>query len=187
MQGSKDGVAMSHVVRVKAEMLAADTFAPFGEILSLSDQPPDFHGTTSVGWKAHYAGTGTPLIMTLSSRYVGMRCTTLERHLNVTQTFIPLGRVPAIIAVAPPTDRAATPAPEDVRAFIIDGSCGYVLKTGAWHSLDRYPLYPPSAEIVIITSHDTQHELETLDRPQWQLTQVVDYVADLGVTFEFDL
>lgn len=178
---------MGQVVRVKAELLVPEAFAPFGEVLCLRDQPPDFHGNTSVGWKASYDGSGSPLIMTLSSRYVGMRCTTLERHLNVTQTFIPLGRIPAIIAVAAPTDRAGMPAPEDVRAFIIDGSCGYVLRAGAWHSPDRFPLFPPSAEIVIITSHDTQHELETMNRTQWQLTQVVDYAAELGLTFEFEL
>ena len=178
---------MDHVIRIKAELLAPDSFAPFGEVLCLSDQPPDFLGTTSVGWKANYNASGAPLIMTLSSRYVGMRCTTLERHLNVTQTFIPLGRVPAIIAVASPTEGDATPAPEDVRAFIIDGSCGYVLKAGAWHSPDRYPLYPPSSEIVIITSHETQHELEALERPEWQFTQVMDYEAETGVTFEFVL
>lgn len=178
---------MNRVFHVRAEMLAPDTFLPFGQVLCLRDQPPDFHGTTSIGWKANYQGSGEPLIMTLSSRYVGMRCTTLERHLNVTQTFIPLGRVPSIIAVAAPTDRDATPAPEDVRAFIIDGSCGYVLMAGTWHSPDRYPLYPPSAEIVIITSHDTQHELETLDRTEWQFTQAIDYQAEIGVTFEFEL
>lgn len=178
---------MDHIVRVKVEMLAPDSFASFGEVLSLREQPPDFHGTTSIGWKASYEGSGSPSIMTLSSRYVGLRCTTLERHLNVTQTFIPLGRVPAIIAVAAPTAGTATPASEDVHAFLIDGSSGYVLKAGAWHSPDRYPLYPPSAEIVIITSHDTQYELETLDRAQWQFTQVVDYATDQGVTFEFEL
>ena len=178
---------MERAVRVKVEMLEAEAFAPFGEVLCFREQPPDFVGTTSLGWKAHYEGSGSPLIMTLSSRYVGMRCATLERHLNVTQTFVPLGRVPAIIAVAAPTEGAATPAPEDVRAFLIDGSSGYVLKAGAWHSPDRFPLYPPSAEIVIITSHDTQHELETLDRADWQNTQVVDFSTELGLTFEFEL
>lgn len=178
---------MDRVARVKVEPLTPNTFAPFGEVLCLRDQPPDFHGTTSVGWKADYQASGSTLIMTLSSRYVGLRCTTLERHLNVTQTFIPLSSVPAIIAVAAPTDGVATPAPEQVHAFVIDGSAGYVLKAGAWHSPDRYPLYPPSAEIVIITSHDTQHDLETRDRTQWQLTQVVDYHAEHGLTFEFEL
>ncbi len=178
---------MDRIVRIKAELLAPEVFAPFGEVLGLSQRSPDFVGNTSVGWKASYEATGLPLIMTLSSRYVGMRCTTLERHLNVTQTFIPLGGVPAIIAVAAPTEGDATPAPDDVRAFIIDGSCGYVLKAGAWHSPDRYPLFPPSSEIVIVTSHDTQHDLETRERADWQLTQVVDYHAELGLTFEFEL
>jgi ureidoglycolate lyase len=178
---------MERVVRVKVEMLTPEAFAPFGEVLCRGEQPPGFVGTTSVGWKASYEGSGAPLIMTLSSRYVGLRCTTLERHLNVTQTFVPLGRVPAIIAVAAPTGETATPAPEEVHAFLIDGSAGYVLKAGAWHSPDRYPLYPPSAEIVIITSLDTQHELETRDRADWQLTQVVDFHADRALTFEFEL
>jgi len=178
---------MERVVRVKVELLESEAFSPFGELLCLRQQPPDFVGTTSHGWKADYQASGSTLIMTLSSRYVGLRCATLERHLNVTQTFVPLGRVPSIIAVAAPTGGAATPAPEDVRAFLIDGSSGYVLKAGAWHSPDRYPLYPPSAEIVIITSHDTQHELETLDRSEWQNTQVVDFAFEFGLTLEFEL
>jgi ureidoglycolate lyase len=168
-------------------MLGPDAFAPFGEVLCLKDRRPDFHGTTSVGWKANYDGSGAPLIMTLSSRYSGMRCTRLERHLNVTQTFIPLGKVPSIVAVAAPTAGAETPAPEDVHAFLIDGTAGYVLHAGSWHSLDRYPLYPPSAEIVIITSQDTQHELETLEPAHWKHTQVVDFTAERGVTLEFAL
>jgi ureidoglycolate lyase len=174
-------------VRVRAELLTPEAFAPYGDVLSLRDRAPDFHGTTSVGWKARFEGSGPALIMTLSSRYVGLRCASLERHLNVTQTFIPLGRVPAIVAVAAPTDGPAIPETVDVRAFILDGSAGYVLKAGAWHSPDRYPLYPPSAEIVIITSHETQVELETMDRSRWRHTQVVDFATEHGVTFEFEL
>jgi ureidoglycolate hydrolase len=110
----------------------------------------------------------------------------LERHHNVTQTFVPLGRSPAIVAVAAPTasDPDAIPAPEDVHAFLLDGSRGYVLQKGAWHSLDRYPLEPPSAEIIIITSRHTQRELETVAPAEWHLTQQIDYAARFGVTFE---
>ncbi len=177
----------TRVIRVKVKMLDAASFAPFGHVLSRSDQPPDFQGLTSVGWKAQFDGSGSPLIMTLSSRYVGMRCSKLERHQNVTQTFIPLGRVPSIVAVAAPTDGDTTPAPDDVHAFLLDGSSGYVLKAGTWHSLDRYPLYPPSAEIVIVTSLDTQYELESLDRSEWRWTQEVDFAIERGVTLEFEL
>ena len=54
---------------------------------------------------------GAPLFMTLVSRFSGMRFTWLERHFGVTQTFVPLGAVPALVAVAAPTD------PEDPEAI----------------------------------------------------------------------
>ena len=180
---------MARLVQIKVELLTAEAFRPFGELLSTAARPADFNGLNSDGWKAAFAATAPPLIMTLSSRYSGMRFGRLERHLNVTQTFIPLGRIPAVVAVAAPTgdEPTAIPAPEDVRAFLLDGSAGYVLKRGTWHSLDRFPLYPPSAEIVIITSQDTQQELEHAPRETWRLTQEVDYTARFGVTFELTL
>jgi ureidoglycolate lyase len=178
---------MTRVVPVKVELLTAEAFAPFGEVMSAESREPDFHGLSSVGWKLPFSATAEPLIMTLSSRYTGMRFTKLERHLNVTQTFIPLGRVPSVIAVAAPTAGDRIPEPEDVHAFILDGTAGYSLKKGAWHTLDRYPLYPPSAEIVIISSRDTQQELETAPRGTWRLTNEVDYVEQMGVTFELEL
>ena len=180
---------MERTVRVKVEPLSEEAFQPFGEVLGPKVRPADYQGVNSVGWKAGFESSSAPVVMVLSSRYAGLCFSRLERHLNVTQTFIPLGRVPAIVAVAAPTaeDRGAVPAPEDVRAFLLDGTAGYALKRGAWHSLDRYPLHPPSAEIVIITSRDTQEELETVEREQRRLTQEVDYAARFGVTFELQL
>jgi ureidoglycolate lyase len=178
---------MSDVIHLAVELLSQEAFAPFGDVLAIPNRDPDFSGISSTGWKAHFESRGPVEIMLFSSRYAGLRFSTLERHLAVTQTFIPLGRVPSIVAVSAPTPEMEVPAPEQVRAFLLDGSAGYVLKRGTWHSPDRYPLYPPSAEIVIITSQETQHELETVERAQWQLTQVVDYATTSGVTFAFDL
>jgi ureidoglycolate hydrolase len=92
-----------------------------------------------------------------------------------------------VVAVAAPTEGERLPEPDEVRAFLLDGSAGYILKRGTWHSLDRFPLRPPSAEIVIITARETQRELETLPPEQWRLTQQVDYEAAFGVTFELEL
>jgi ureidoglycolate lyase len=175
---------MSRIIRVSVEPLTEDAFRPFGELLSVKDRSPDFQGVSSAGWKAAFDATATPVIMLLSSQYVGMQFNLLEHHKNVTQTFIPLGGSPAIIAVAAPTTEGTIPAPEDVRAFLLDGSAGYVLHKGTWHSLDRYPLRPPSSEIVIITSQDTQQELETVEQEHWRLTRQVDYQAEYGVMFE---
>ena len=175
---------MSRIVSIPVEPLTEEAFSPYGELLSVKDRPADFQGVSSVGWKAGFESTASPAIMLLSSRYVGMQFNLLERHFNVTQTFIPLGGVPSIVAVAAPTPGDEVPQPESLRAFLIDGSAGYVLHKGTWHSLDRYPLRPPSAEIVIITSQDTQQELETVEQHGWKLTQQVDYEAEYGVIFE---
>lgn len=179
---------MGRTVQINVEPLTEAAFRPFGQLISASDRSPDFEGVSSDGWKAHFEADGPTLVMLLSSRNEGLRFTRLERHFGVTQTFIPLGQVPAVVAVAAPTaadDPAAIPAPEDVHGFLIDGSAGYVLKRGTWHSLDRYPLSEQASQIVIITDHRTQDEIEHAPRDQWHLTQDVDYATRFGVTFEF--
>ncbi len=181
---------MGQIVNVKAELMTEESFRPFGALLAPRADEADFHGLRSEGWKTPFEIDGSPLCMTLVSRFGGMRFSWLERHFGVTQSFVPLGSVPALVAVAAPTDPedpVATPAPEDVRAFVVDGSCGYVLKRGTWHSLDRYPLYPAEFRIVIISSQETQVELETADPADWRLTQQVDFEARFGITFQLEV
>jgi ureidoglycolate hydrolase len=178
---------MERTVKVKVEPLTEAAFRPFGQLISLSDRPPDIEGVNSDSWKSSFEADGPTLVMLISSRNEGLRFTRLERHLGVTQTFIPLGQVPAVIAVAAPTttdNPAAIPAPEDVHGFLIDGSAGYLLKRGTWHSLDRYPLSEQASQIVIITDHRTQKEIEHTPLDQWHLTQNVDYATRFGITFE---
>jgi ureidoglycolate hydrolase len=179
---------MGRTVQISVEPLTEAAFRPFGQVISTSDRPPDFVGVKSNGWKAVFEVDGPPLVMLLSSRSEGLRFSRLERHFGVTQTFIPLGQVPAVVAVAAPTaadNPDAIPAPEDVRGFLIDGSAGYVLHRGTWHSLDRYPISDQPSQIVIISGHPTQEEIEHAPRDQWRLTQDVDYASRFGVTFEF--
>lgn len=178
---------MSLVHQVKIEPLTDEAFAPFGEVISAKERPPDFEtGSGTQGWAVDFS-SGRPLIMLLKTRFQGLRFSKLERHFNVTQTFLPLGGSPAVVAVAPPsTDRTAIPAPAAVRAFLLDGAQGYVLGHGTWHSLDRFPLYPPDTRWVIITDRETQEDLLAAYRGQggWALTQEADYAATLGLAFE---
>jgi ureidoglycolate hydrolase len=181
---------VAQIVRIPVTPLEAEAFRPFGELLSTQARPADFVGVNSAGWKAGFDISGSPLVMVFRSPYEGFRFTKLERHFGITQTFIPLGHAPAVVAVAAPTDSndpGAIPRPEDVRGFIVDGSVGYVLKRGTWHSLDRYPLVPPASEIVIITAHETQDELENVPRERRRLTHEIDYAAKYGIVFEFTL
>jgi ureidoglycolate hydrolase len=167
--------------------LIPEMFAPYGEVLAVGHGEPDFTGISSAGWRAHFESDSPPEVMVYRSRYSGPRFTTLERHHAVTQAFIPLAGVPALVAVAPPTDGDDPPDPSVVRGFILDGTAGYILQPGAWHSPDRYPLYPPHASVVIITDRATQAELERRPGGPWTRTQAVDYAIRFGVVFEFRL
>jgi ureidoglycolate lyase len=171
-------------VNLTARALTEGSFRPYGTLLAPGSEAPDFQGSSSVGWKAPFEVDDAPLVMVLMTRFSGLRFSRLERHFMVTQAFIPLGPTSALLAVAAPTESGVIPKPEDVRAFLIDGTCGYVLKRGTWHSLDRYPLRETEAQIVIITSHATQVELETETSAARRLTQEVDYEERFGVTFQ---
>ena len=184
---AREGWVLSRIQRVPVQLLTERAFQPYGEVLAPKEQPADFQGVNSIGWKVRFEIEDAPVIMTLCSSHKGFRFSKVERHFRVTQTFIPIGRVPSIVAVASPTDHSTLPLPEDVTAFVIDGSAGYSLHKGTWHSLDRYPLYPPSSQVVIITSRKTQTEIETADRNDWALTQEVDYEAQFGIIFELSL
>jgi ureidoglycolate lyase len=117
---------MGRVVQVPVAPLTEEGFRPFGELIRADDRAADFHGVSTEGWKTAIEVDGPPMMMFLRNRGEGLRFTRLERHVGVTQTFIPIGSVPVVVAVAAPTDPdpAAIPAPEDVRDFLIDGSAG---------------------------------------------------------------
>jgi ureidoglycolate hydrolase len=116
---------------VPVTLLTEEAFRPFGELLAPKHRQADFQGINSVGWKAHFGIDDVPVIMTLLTTYKKPQFTRMERHFAVSQTFIPLGRIPSVVAVAAPTDRATVPSPQDVIAFVIDGLMGYICQASA--------------------------------------------------------
>ena len=182
---------MTRIVHLAPEPLTEVSFKPFGQVIEEKDRPPDFRGEKgTLRWNVEFQG-GRPQLGFIKTPYQGLAFTKLERHFRLSQTFIPLGGAPAVVAVAAPTspdDREAIPRPEDVRAFLIDGSKGYVLAPGTWHSLDRFPLAPPDTRFVMITDHETADDLSAAyaGRGGWQVTQEVDFAARFGVRFEIE-
>lgn len=175
------------LVRLPVEPLTSEAFAPFGEVLAAGEREPDFTGINSVGWRSRFASDSPAEVMFYRSQPSGLRFQMLERHHYVTQGFVPLGEHRSVIAVAAPTSDDAEPAPEDLRAFLLDGSAGYLLHAGTWHVLDRFPLGNNPVDVVIITDHATQAELEGNPQGPWTRTEAVDYAERFGVVFEFDL
>jgi ureidoglycolate hydrolase len=180
---------MTRIVRIAAEPLTEASFKPFGQVIEEKDRAPDFRGEKgTLRWNVDFHG-GSALLGLIKTPYQGLAFTKLERHFRLSQTFIPLGGAPAVVAVAAPTspdDREAIPRPEDIHAFLLDGSKGYVLARGTWHSLDRFPLSPPDTRFVMITDRETADDLAAAyaGRGGWQLTQEVDFATRFGVRFE---
>ncbi len=164
---------MTRTHKLKVEVMTAESFRPFGEVMEAKSMPAEQREF----FPAPFAIDGRPTLDVIWQPYQGRTFTELERHFNVTQAFFPLSGSLAVVAVAAPTDRndpKAIPEPEDVHAFLIDGTQGFVYKTGTWHSLDRYILSPPGASFVILNVDPNP-------------TQVVDYATERGITFEVDL
>lgn len=178
---------MARVHEIRIEPLTADAFAPFGRLIDVRDRAPDYVGASGTeGWHVEFE-SGRPLVSLLRTPFQGLRFHTMERHFHVSQAFIPLGGERAAVAVAPPTAaRDGVPGLEAIRAFLLDGSKGYVLHRGTWHSLDRFPLRPPDTRFVMITDHETQTDLTAAygaGRPA-ALTQEIDLDRLYGVTVE---
>jgi len=183
---------MAKVRTLQLEPMTPEAFAPFGEVMQTDDRsrPPDFEGVGTHAWIPDYDEGGQTQLMSINSWYQGLRFTRLERHFDVTQTFVALGPSASAVAVSAPTDASdpdAIPAPDDVRAFLIDKPMGYILKRATWHSLDRFPLYPPEAKFVVVTTAETTDELKNVEQANWRLTQDVDYAERFDVSFKIVL
>jgi ureidoglycolate lyase len=179
---------MSAMVEIPVGRLTSEAFATFGQIIGEQPGPPVFAGPHIQSWRLAFEADGATELM--FSRYLHQpyEFATLERHLNVTQSFIPLGNAPSVMVVAPPTDPddwSRVPDPKAVRAFYFPGSCGLMLWRATWHALTRFPVRPSGAAFALITGHDTQHELETekADGAAPRLTQVADYEERFGLSF----
>src|SRR5438552_2315885 len=132
---------MADVRTIKVEPLTEEAFAPFGQIIGVKDREPDFlGGGVSRGWFVDFEVDGTTSVHVSHVKCQGLTFKRMERHFAVTQSFIPMYGMPAVVAVAAPTSGTAVPKPEDVHAFLIDGTKGYLLYKSTWHSLDRFPL-----------------------------------------------
>ena len=77
----------------------------------------------------------------------------LERHLQLTQTFIPIGGDALVTIVAPPDadfEANGLPSYADTKAFIVPGDAAIQLHRGTWHE-NPFPLR--DNQWFLVTSH----------------------------------
>lgn len=120
------------------EPLTREGFAPFGDVI-MTDGARFFSinaGSTirfdDLATVDTASGGGRTLvnIFRAAPLPLPLDIAMMEKHPLGSQAFIPLGREPFLVVVAP---RGATIVPGDVRAFITDGGQGVNYARGVWH------------------------------------------------------
>ena len=104
--------------------LTAESFAPFGQLLSAEPDESAQEVRGGEDW----------ILNILSYEHKDLVCDHLNAHHKATQALIPLASKPALLVVAPPGTTFETPDDLDtIRAFVMDGTAAVNLGFGTWH------------------------------------------------------
>ncbi len=141
----KTGQKLIRALTLVAQEMTPELFAPYGEIIDARGQVDlDLDG-----------GKASFVAQTVESR--PLQFSFLGRHERTEQVFVPMGGTVSIIAVAPPCENGSSaPNLEGMRAFLIDGSCAFKLRRGAWHT-SAFPL-DESASFMVLDRENTLEE-----------------------------
>ena len=157
----KEAVQCQGHTRIKIQPLTDEAFRPFGEVLSRKESEPFFQMTDGrvQGWKVDFSCVGPTEVAYMKVDFQSWAVEDMERHFQVTQSFIPLKGKPMIMVVAratDPDDREAVPPPQEYSAFYMDGSQGVMLGVGTWHASARLALYPARLRVrlPLLQQHD---------------------------------
>lgn len=156
---------MTETILLPLERPDTDALAPFGHLVGQPDDselmPIDFYkGAVKVSKPAPFL-CEHPVDLSLAMvdpRESEVRY--MERHFQHTQVFMPLGGKPFVVVMAPPSS-GDMPDLSAARAFLFDGSAGFLMHVGTWH---EFPFaVEPSTEIVVILSNQTGYDLRNND------------------------
>ena len=87
----------------------------------------------------------------------------MERHFKHTQVFLPLGKLPFVVVLAPPTD-TELPDLDQARAFLFDGDAGLSMHLGTWHEFPFAII--DETQVVVVLRREATNGL--------MVTQVID-------------
>ena len=145
------------VKRVCVEPLTRESFAPFGTVLApdgLERVPVPAYEDSKFVYRAAVIESDRPVeFMITRSKVRDFRVVNIERHLELTQAFVPLRGDPIVLVVAradAEEDEDGIPALDEIHAFVVPGGAGVQIYRGVWH-VPPFPLVEDS--LYIWTSH----------------------------------
>lgn len=148
--------AATHTTRaLPVELLTPENFAPFGHVLSPDNRkrlPVNTYGDRMDLYREGFQ-SDQPIewfIFEGQKRWNGVLF--LERHQQLTQTFIPVGGKSFYTVVAPANCREENgfPAISELRAFLVPGNVAIQLHRATWH---ENPMPQQDGTRMLVTSH----------------------------------
>jgi len=107
-------------VRIKAQPLTAEAFAPYGRVVQQEREPLQME-----------EGKFTARLMTV--RKVPERIDHINMHTDHSQMFVPLSGDRLVVIVAPPDVPAKPFDTSKIAAFVTDGKQTFIFHPGTWH------------------------------------------------------
>lgn len=120
---------------VRVQPLTAEAFAPYGRVVE-PDQRQPLHMKE---------GQYTARLMTVES--LPDRVTRINRHMDHSQMFVPLGGDPFVVVVAPPDEPGQGFDASTVVAFATNGRQTVIFDAGTWH-IEPRSLEKPSCQVI---------------------------------------
>ena len=147
------------------KILTRENFAPFGTIIETPSTKPAISDRSLDFWEAlAELDVEKPQVSFLVVKKRDLSLDKIERHVKLTEVFIPLEGV-SVFPLAPPKDvedpKAEVPLDESV-AFILDGSKGIVMKKGTWHWAP-FPITEKATFAVILGMNTVKEDLDIRD------------------------
>jgi len=139
-----------------AEYVTPESFAPFGTVLSPEGRerlPINTYGDKLDLFREGFESDQPIEWFIVRGKPRRMSALFLERHMQLTQTFIPLGGAPFVTLVAPPGvgfEENGLPKLSETRAFLVPGDVGIQIHRGTWHE-NPFPLQ--EGQRFLVTSH----------------------------------
>jgi len=126
------------MLKLAAQPLTQEGFAPFGEVIALSGKTAElinaghtqkFTDLAKIDTDAEGGRTALHIYRS-QPLLLPLEVSVMERHPLGSQAFMPLHHNPFMVIVAPAGDELE---PAAVRAFLTDGQQGVNLRRGTWH------------------------------------------------------
>jgi ureidoglycolate lyase len=125
-----------------------------GEVPESGLSIPFYKGSVQEGHNFNFEYRGEAVIRSAKIGKRNPQLDWLERHLHLTQFFVPLGTKGYILVLAPPNhaDGKNVPDLDKAKAFVFPPGVGFMLHKGTWHD---FP-FPSEDEVTVFTGNSAE-------------------------------